>query len=74
MAEVDRCKCEGITQGFAKITVQKNSGGKILGATVVGPNAGSMISELSICIQVSLLLLAFVREGHRYLTGVWMEV
>lgn len=53
MKDVDRCKCEGITKGFAKITVQKNSGGKILGATVVGPNAGSMISELSICIQVS---------------------
>lgn len=49
---MDRCKCEGITKGFAKITVLKNSGGKILGATVVGPNAGSMISELSICIQV----------------------
>lgn len=54
MADVDRCKCEGITKGFAKITVEKNSGGKILGATVVGPNAGSMISELTICIQVSL--------------------
>lgn len=52
MKEVDRCKCEGITEGFAKITVAKNSGGKILGATVVGPNAGSMISELTICIQV----------------------
>lgn len=52
MAQVDRCKCEGIKKGFAKITVLKNSGGKIIGATVVGPNAGSMISELSICIQV----------------------
>lgn len=52
MADIDRCKCEGITEGFAKITVEKNSGGKILGATVVGPNAGSMISELTICIQV----------------------
>lgn len=49
---MDRCKCEGITEGFAKITVEKDSGGKILGATVVGPNAGSMISELTICIQV----------------------
>lgn len=52
MKDVDRCKCEGITEGFAKITVAKNSGGKIIGATVVGPNAGSMISELTICIQV----------------------
>lgn len=55
MADVDRCKCEGITKGFAKITVEKNSGGKILGATVVGPNAGSMISELTICIQVYII-------------------
>lgn len=52
MTDVDRCKCEGITRGFAKITVEKNSGGKILGATIVGPNAGSMISEITICIQV----------------------
>lgn len=59
MAQVDRCKCEGITKGFAKITVLKNSGGKILGATVVGPNAGSMISELSICIQVTKNTLLF---------------
>lgn len=58
LAEVDRCKCEGITKGFAKITVEKNSGGKILGATVVGPNAGSMISELTICIQVTRAVIA----------------
>ena len=52
LKDVDRAKCEGITEGFAKITVEKGSNGSILGATVMGPNAGSMISEVTICIQV----------------------
>eukprot|EP00752_Nemacystus_decipiens_P012532 g11100.t1 len=68
LADVDRCKCEGITKGFAKITVEKNSGGKILGATIVGPNAGSMISELSICIQNGVSVGKLAGTIHPYPT------
>jgi pyruvate/2-oxoglutarate dehydrogenase complex dihydrolipoamide dehydrogenase (E3) component len=41
---VDRCKCEGVTRGFVKISCVKGED-KILGATIVGPSAGDLISE-----------------------------
>ncbi|CAM9191590.1 unnamed protein product [Discosporangium mesarthrocarpum] len=69
MADVDRCRCEGITSGFAKITVEKGSGGKILGATVVGPNAGDMISELTICIQNGVTIAQLAGTIHPYPTA-----
>mmetsp|Transcript_26164 Transcript_26164/g.34389 ORF Transcript_26164/g.34389 Transcript_26164/m.34389 type:complete len:580 (+) Transcript_26164:167-1906(+) len=53
LAAVDRCKCEGVTEGFVKITVKKGTD-EILGATIVGPNAGDMISELTVCIQCDI--------------------
>eukprot|EP00639_Heterosigma_akashiwo_P003670 CAMPEP_0194570074 /NCGR_PEP_ID=MMETSP0292-20121207/7533_1 /TAXON_ID=39354 /ORGANISM="Heterosigma akashiwo, Strain CCMP2393" /LENGTH=588 /DNA_ID=CAMNT_0039420447 /DNA_START=28 /DNA_END=1794 /DNA_ORIENTATION=+ len=53
LKDVDRCKCEGVTEGFVKITVKKGTD-EILGATIVGPNAGDMISELTVCIQCNI--------------------
>jgi len=53
LAAVDRCKCEGIKEGFVKITVRKGTD-EILGATIVGPNAGDLISELTVCIQCNI--------------------
>ena len=47
---VDRCKCEGVTRGFVKISCAKG-GDKILGATIVGPMAGDLISEITVCMQ-----------------------
>ena len=47
---VDRCKCEGVTRGFVKISCVKD-GDKILGATIVGPMAGDLISEITVCMQ-----------------------
>ncbi|CAM9923192.1 unnamed protein product [Ectocarpus sp. 4 AP-2014] len=69
LKDVDRAKCEGITEGFAKITVEKGSNGRILGATVVGPNAGSMISELTICIQNNVSMGQLAGTIHPYPTA-----
>ncbi|KAJ8599955.1 hypothetical protein CTAYLR_002840 [Chrysophaeum taylorii] len=53
LADVDRCKAEGVTTGFVKISCAKGTD-TILGATIVGPNAGDMISEISVAIQNGL--------------------
>ena len=48
--DVDRCKCEGVTSGFVKISCAKGSD-QILGSTIVGPCAGDLISEITVCMQ-----------------------
>lgn len=40
---VDRAMTEGYRQGFIKLMHRR--GGKLLGATIVGPNAGEMLNE-----------------------------
>ena len=52
LKDVDRCKCEGVKAGFVKISALEGTD-EILGATIVGPNAGDMISEITICMQVT---------------------
>ena len=47
---MDRCKCDGVARGFVKISAKEGSD-EILGATIVGPTAGDMISELTICMN-----------------------
>lgn len=42
--------CEGDDRGFVKLHVAQDSD-EILGATIVGKNAGDMISEVTLCIQ-----------------------
>ena len=53
LAGVDRCLCDNVTAGFVKLLVAKD-GGKILGATIVGPQAGDMIAEVTLCIQYNI--------------------
>tara|TARA_B110000090_G_scaffold187502_1_gene217056 strand:- start:47 stop:247 length:201 start_codon:yes stop_codon:yes gene_type:complete len=50
LADVDRCLCDGLKEGFVKILMQKGHS-NILGATICGPNAGDMISELTVAMQ-----------------------
>ena len=47
---MDRCKCDGVARGFVKISAKEGSD-EILGATIVGPTTGDMISELTICMN-----------------------
>jgi len=67
LRDVDRCKCEGTTVGFVKITCKAGTD-EILGATVVGPNAGDLISELSVALQNNIGLRHLAATIHPYPT------
>mmetsp|Transcript_2104 Transcript_2104/g.3248 ORF Transcript_2104/g.3248 Transcript_2104/m.3248 type:complete len:161 (-) Transcript_2104:830-1312(-) len=67
LKDVDRCKCEGITKGFVKISCVKDSD-SILGATIVAPNAGDLISELSVAIQNGIGVKDIAGVMHSYPT------
>ena len=49
-AEVDRAIAEGEEDGFVKVLTGKGDD-KILGATIVAPHAGDMISEITLAMQ-----------------------
>ena len=51
-ADVDRCICQGDTVGFVRIYLGK--GDKIAGATVVGTNAGELISEITLAMKAKV--------------------
>jgi pyruvate/2-oxoglutarate dehydrogenase complex dihydrolipoamide dehydrogenase (E3) component len=48
--EVDRAILDGEEEGFARIHIKKGTD-RILGATIVAPHAGDMISELSVLMK-----------------------
>lgn len=50
---LDRALCDGTTNGFVKIITKSNSD-KILGATIVGPQAGDMICQISVAMANKL--------------------
>ncbi|KAJ9441639.1 Dihydrolipoyl dehydrogenase [Diplonema papillatum] len=65
--DVDRCKCDGITDGFVKLTCLKGSD-KIIGCTIVGPNAGDLISEVTVAITNNMGLSKLAGTIHPYPT------
>lgn len=67
LAPVDRCLCDGTAVGFVKITVLAGTG-QIIGATICGPNAGDMISELTICMQHGITVPQIAGTIHPYPT------
>lgn len=67
LKDVDRCMCDGVSDGFVKITIDSTSC-KIIGATVCGPHAGDMISELTVCIQNGLRAQDLSGTIHPYPT------
>lgn len=67
-ADVDRTILEGETEGFVKIHVKKGSD-QILGATIVGPHAGDMVSEISVAIQAGMGLGRLANVIHPYPTA-----
>ncbi|CEM14661.1 unnamed protein product [Vitrella brassicaformis CCMP3155] len=66
-AAVDRAILEGDTEGFVKIHTKQGSD-EILGATIVGPNAGDMISEISVAMESKMGLGALASVIHPYPT------
>lgn len=67
LADVDRCKCEGVTAGFVKISCARGTD-EILGSTIVGPEAGSLISEITVCMQNGIGLKDIAGVMHPYPT------
>ena len=68
LKDVDRCKCDGIDRGFVKIRTAKG-GDKILGASIVAPHAGDLISELTVCMQNGVGLADLAGVMHPYPTA-----
>lgn len=68
LKDVDRCMCDGTAQGFAKITVRAGTD-EILGATICGPNAGDMITEITMAMQYGLSVPQIAGVIHPYPTA-----
>lgn len=72
MSEVDRAICEARTEGFVKLlagpfrVVGRLGGGKLLGATIVGPRAGELVSEVALGMQVKAFAGRLAQTVHPY--------
>ncbi|MGI8739706.1 MAG: dihydrolipoyl dehydrogenase family protein [Gammaproteobacteria bacterium] len=62
---VDRAKAEGATTGFVKLTLHK---GKVIGASIVGPNAGELVHELALAVAKKLKAGDLSNVVHAYPT------
>jgi pyruvate/2-oxoglutarate dehydrogenase complex dihydrolipoamide dehydrogenase (E3) component len=67
LEHVDRAILDGRTDGFVKILLAPGSD-RILGATVVAPHAGDLISEVAVAMTNGLGLGALGRTVHPYPT------
>lgn len=67
---VDRAVLEGETNGYVRILVKADSD-TILGATIVGPHAGDMISEITVAMKAGMGLGSLASVIHPYPT--WAE-
>ena len=65
--DVDRAILEGEEEGFAKVHVQRGTD-HILGATIVAPHAGEMISEITLAMTAGLGLKKLGSTIHPYPT------
>ncbi len=68
LKDVDRCKCDGVLEGFVKVSVRAGTD-ELLGATVVGPAAGEMIAELTLCLAHGIGLSKLAGTVHAYPTA-----
>lgn len=67
LKDVDRCLCDGVEEGFVKLIVQAGTQ-QIVGATICGPNAGDMISEVTVCMQYGITVPQLAGTIHPYPT------
>jgi pyruvate/2-oxoglutarate dehydrogenase complex dihydrolipoamide dehydrogenase (E3) component len=67
MHDNDRAILEGETSGFLKVHLE-GATDRILGATIVAPHAGDLISEMTLAITNGLGLGAFAKTIHPYPT------
>lgn len=67
MADIDRARADGETEGFVKVLVRKGTD-RILGATIVSAHAGDMISEISVAMAAKAGLGTLAGVIHPYPT------
>jgi len=70
--DVDRAIAEGQVRGVTKLVV--DGGGRLVGATVVGPRAGETLGELTVAVRQGLRPRDLAGTTHAYPTysdGVW---
>ncbi len=71
-AHVDRAVTENDTGGFTRLLVDR--GGRILGATIVGPRAGECLSEVTLAVRKGMTTSDIAGTTHPYPSysdGVW---
>ena len=64
---IDRAILDGEREGFVRVHVRRGSD-RILGATVVGENAGDLIGEISVAMQAGAGLGKIAKAIHPYPT------
>ncbi len=67
IGETDRGRADGEEDGFVKVHVKKGTD-KIVGATIVAPHAGEMISEITLAIVAGIGLKKLTQVIHPYPT------
>lgn len=65
--EVDRAILDGVEDGFARVHIQKGTD-KLLGATIVAPHAGDLISEMSVLMKSGAGVKTLAATIHPYPT------
>ena len=74
LAEVDRAVADGRTDGFIAVVagprrwLRNVGGGRILGATIVAPRAGEMISEVVLAMRTRAFAGRLAQVSHAYPT------
>lgn len=72
LSEHDRALTAGATEGYIKLIAGPRrlggnlGGGRLLGATIVAPRAGEMISELSLLIRLDAMVGRLAQTMHPY--------
>ena len=64
-ASVDRAITDGQTRGFLRVLVRTGSD-RILGATIVGPRAGELVSEIAVAMRANMGLAGLSNVVHPY--------
>ena len=74
LTEVDRAITDGRTDGFIAIVagprrlLRNAGGGRVLGATIVAPRAGEMISEIVLAMRTGAFAGRLAQTSHAYPT------
>ena len=74
LAEVDRAVTDGRTDGFIAIVagprrlLRNAGGGRVLGATIVAPRAGEMITEVVLAMRTGAFAGRLAQTSHAYPT------